>query len=113
MQESINAYSAEIGYCVTATNSGVQIFYNLWFTNGPVKYLDVRPETGEVMISARFYESGKLQSFRQNTPNYMQILFTQDGNIEGYSWKTKTNVEIDVGFDDLGNVKIRGFNLNN
>lgn len=109
---NINTYSSEAGYCATISNPQGSIFYNLWFNNGPVKYLNIRSETGQVVMSARFYQNGMLEDFRENISNDEQFIFDARGKLAGYNWTTTNKVEVDVSFDDMGEAKIRGFNLN-
>ena len=109
---NINAYSSEAGYCATASNPQGSIFYNLWFNNGPLRYLNTRSESGQIVMSARFYQNGKLEYFNENISQDEGFVFDANGKLNSYAWTTTNKVEVDVNFDDVGNVKIRGFNLN-
>lgn len=109
---NINTYSSEAGHCATISNPEGSVFYNFWFNNGPVKYLNIRSETGQVIMSAHFYQNGKLEDFRKNIPNDEEFIFDTNGKLNGFSWTTTNKIEVDVSFDDMGNAKIRGFDLN-
>lgn len=110
---NVNTYLSKVGYCVTMPNPQGGVFCNFWSKNGPLKYFDVRSNTGDIIMSARFYENGKLKVFRENTSIHEGFIFNANGKLGGYNWITKDKVEVDVSFDDGGGVKIRGFILSN
>ena len=110
---NLNTYLSKLGYCASASNphGSTSAFFNLWSRNGPVKYFNIRSDTGAIIMSASFYENGRLKDFRENISNDEEFIFNADGRINGYSWIIKDKIEVDVSFDNEGNVKIRGFIL--
>jgi hypothetical protein len=109
---NINTFSSQVGYCATISTPKGILYYNLWFNDGPIKYLNIRSVNGSIVNSAYFYENGKLREFRDNMSDNEECLFDANGKLNGYNWTTTNKVEVDINFDAIGGVKVRGFNLN-
>ena len=113
---NINTYISEMGRCATYSNSPDSSSFNLWYTNGPLKHLDKYTGSGNIIISADFYESGKLMEFRENAPRNEGISFGEDGKFGSYYWTTTdqtgtNNVEIGINVSKAGSLRIRGYLL--
>ena len=109
--KNLNTFRSEVGNCAEILTPEQSIFYNIWFDNGPVKNLVIRSASGDVIASLQFYQNGKLKLFKENVLNKESATFDENGGLTCYSWITDNQVEVDVDFDKMGNVKIRGFNL--
>lgn len=110
--KNLNTFRSEVGNCAEVITPKQSAFYNIWFNNGPVKNLVIRSASGNVTASLQFYQNGKLKLFKGNSSHKESASFDETGGLTCYSWVTDGRVEVDVNFDNAGNVKIRGFDLN-
>jgi len=111
-ESGLDTYSSELGYGAEVSDLQERYVFILWNQNGPLRRFDKRTTAGRILMSASFYQNGKLEKFEDNMSNGEECIFDLNGKLSGYTWTTANNVEVDVSFDSVGNVKkIRGFIL--
>ena len=99
--------SIELGYAADTSRSQSTFHWLLWSENGPVRQFDKRTANGNrVIISARFYQNGKLGNCNINLQTKEGIGFNADGTLS-YYWRLVNNMEIDLRVGADGNLKVR------
>jgi hypothetical protein len=82
-----------LSYWAEISNPTNLFYFSFWSDNGPVRDLDKRPTGGQyILVSARFYENGKLLEFDINSlvskgvvRTEMQLLLNEDGTLQSFS----------------------------
>lgn len=106
---NLNTFSYYEADIFNPKNKKEKFYFSFWSENGPIKTFDKRTTDDQhIPISARFYENGKLEEFRIDSPKHEMASFDIDGKMKAYHWAAE-NISIDLKLDETGNIKIRGF----